>query len=161
MVTALSSYQRLKKNRGPLATALIQILKNLRQYSHAVDVLVQCDPTIAGLVWGSVRLLLQVIPRDTGIERSFLMFQVGEEEEWASRMAGEGVLEIIRHAGRWEQVSAISELLDSTRLQKALVALYVTVLDFLLSSARWLGRGALGKGLIRYLAAVAENYQYS
>jgi hypothetical protein len=75
------------------------------------------------------------------------MFQMGEEEERSSRIAGEGILEIIRHAGRWEQVSAISDLLNSARLRKALVALYVTVLDFLLSSTEWLSRGALGRKL--------------
>ncbi|PMD64600.1 uncharacterized protein K444DRAFT_289248 [Hyaloscypha bicolor E] len=131
MVTAIRSYQMLKKKRGPFAVTLIRICNNLRQYSHAVNVLVQCDPTIAALVWGSVRLLLQM----------------GEEEERSSRIAGEGILEIIRHAGRWEQVSAISDLLNSARLRKALVALYVTVLDFLLSSTEWLSRGALGRKL--------------
>jgi hypothetical protein len=72
---------------------------------------------------------------------------MGDEEEQASRIAGEGIIEIVRHAGRWEQVSAVSDLLNSDRLQKSLVALYVRVLDFLVSSTQWLRRGTLGKEL--------------
>ena len=64
MITAIRSYQMLKKKRSLFATTLIWIYNNLRQYSRAVDVLVQCDPTIAALVWGSVRLLLQVLLGD-------------------------------------------------------------------------------------------------
>jgi len=60
MVTALQSYQSLKKRRGPLATTLIRIYRSFKQYARAVDVFIQCDPTIAALVWGSVRILLQV-----------------------------------------------------------------------------------------------------
>jgi hypothetical protein len=56
-------------------------------------------------------------------------------------------MEIVRHAGRWEQVSAISDLLNSASLRKALVALYVSVLDFLVSSTKWLSRSTLGKEL--------------
>lgn len=68
-----------------------------------------------------------------------------EEEERASQIAGEGILEIVRHAGRWEQVSAISNLLSSARLPGALVSLYVTVLEFLQSATQWLSRGTLGE----------------
>lgn len=38
---------------------VIHIYNNLRQYARAVDVFVQCEPTIAAIVWGSVRVLLQ------------------------------------------------------------------------------------------------------
>ncbi|KAI1125326.1 hypothetical protein F5Y10DRAFT_11591 [Nemania abortiva] len=129
MATAIGSYQKLTKKRSPFAIALIRIYSSLRQYSRAIDVFIQCDPTIAALVWGSIRVLLQM----------------GDEEEQASRTAGEGIMEIVRHAGRWEQVSAASDILNSSRIQKQLVALYVRVLDFLVSSTQWLRRGTLGK----------------
>jgi hypothetical protein len=86
------------------------------------------------------------------------MFQIGEEEERASRIAGEGIIEILRHVGRWEQISAISDLLDSVRLQEALIALYVRVLDFLVSSTRWLKRGTLSKSSIYSSRAYFENF---
>ena len=78
-------------------------------------------------------------------EADRLPCQIGEEEEGASQIASEGILEIIRHAGRWEQVSAISDLLQSTRLRKALITLYVAVLEFLLSSTDWLSQSALSE----------------
>ncbi|KAF2967452.1 hypothetical protein GQX73_g6100 [Xylaria multiplex] len=91
MGTAMDTYQKLTKRRGPSAIVLIQIINNLRQYARAVDVFIQCDPTIAGL-------------------GRRLMFQAGVEEEQASRIASEGILEIVRHAGRWEQVGGTADL---------------------------------------------------
>ncbi|KAL7624126.1 hypothetical protein AAE478_005683 [Parahypoxylon ruwenzoriense] len=127
MVTAINSYQKLYKKSGPFATALMQIHHTLHRYSKAIDIFVQCDPAIAGLVWGSVRVLLQV----------------AEEGQRASRIASEGIIEILRHVGRWEQVSAISDLLGSQSIHKALVDLYVNILDFLVSSTQWLKRCSL------------------
>ncbi|RYP45747.1 hypothetical protein DL768_007955 [Monosporascus sp. mg162] len=143
MAAAMSSYQILKKKRGPFAMTLIWIYNNLRQYSHAVDVLIQCDPTVAALVWGSI----------------------GEEEERASRISGEGILEIIRHAGRWEQVSAISDLLNSARLRKALVALEITSdvhivmdrIDRILEQAQQLSDNALQLQLDKELLALTHE----
>ncbi|KAK4223968.1 hypothetical protein QBC38DRAFT_35086 [Podospora fimiseda] len=127
MQTAFDSYQKTRKKRGFVATVMIQICRNIQQYSRAIDAFIQSDPGIAGLIWGSIRLLLQI----------------GEEQERASRLASEGILQIILHAGRWEQVSAISGLLNSARIRVALVALYVNVLDFLLSAKKWLDQSTL------------------
>ena len=148
MATAISTYQKLNRKRSPVAATLIQIFNYLRQYSRAIDVFVQYDPTIAILVWGSIRVLLQVWLSGVTRKKPLLMFQIGEEEERASRIACEGIMEILRHVGCWEQVSAISDLLNSVRLRNALVALYVRVLDFLMSSTRWLKRGTLGESSI-------------
>ena len=60
MTAAITSYWKLGRKRSPVATLLIQIFNNLRQYSRAIDVFAQCDPPIAMLVWGSIRVLLQV-----------------------------------------------------------------------------------------------------
>ena len=158
MATAISSYGKLNRKRSPVATTLIQIYKNLLQYSKAIDVFVQYDPTIAVLVWGSIRVLLQVWLSGVTRKKPLLMFQIGEEEERASRIAGEGIIEILRHVGRWEQISALSDILNSVRLQEALVALYVRVLDFLVSSTRWLKRSALGKSSIYRGRAYFENF---
>jgi hypothetical protein len=65
MATAMGSYQKLNKKRGPFAIALIRIYTNLRQYSRAIDAFIQSDPTIAALVWGSIRVLLQVLLSNT------------------------------------------------------------------------------------------------
>ncbi len=73
------------------------------------------------------------------------MDKIGEEEERASRIAGEGVLEIIRHADRWERAVTAPDLLDSARLRGMVVDLYVTVLDFLLSSTNWLNKSKLSR----------------
>ncbi|KAK4168220.1 hypothetical protein QBC43DRAFT_201581 [Cladorrhinum sp. PSN259] len=139
MAAALNSYQVANKKRGLPATLMIQICHNVRQYSRAIDAFIQSDPGIAGLVWGSIR--------------------IGEEQERASRIASEGIIEIIRHAGRWEQVSALSGLLDSTRIRIALVALYVTVLDFLLSATKWLKRSTLKRIGISILNSKGDKFQ--
>ena len=60
MLTAISSYRKLNRKRSLVAITLIQIYNNLRQYSRVIDVFVQYDPTIAILVWGTIRVLLQV-----------------------------------------------------------------------------------------------------
>ncbi|KAK3939165.1 hypothetical protein QBC46DRAFT_316249 [Diplogelasinospora grovesii] len=139
MATALRSYKKLNRKRGLFAAALLKTYHILRQYSQAIDVFVQCDPNIASLVWGSIR--------------------IGEEEERASRIASEGIMEILRHVGRWEQVSAISDLLDSARLPRALVALYVRVLDFLVSSTLWLKRGTLVRLGVSMLSSKGDKFE--
>ncbi|KAK0707742.1 hypothetical protein B0H67DRAFT_321626 [Lasiosphaeris hirsuta] len=153
MDAAIDSYKALESRNGPLGTILFQIAHNMGRYARAVDVLVQCDPTIAALVWGSVRILLQI----------------GEEEERASRIASQGVLEIIRHADRWEQVADMPNLMDSARLRKMVVYLYVAVLDFLLSSTEWLrksrlrrlGKSILGSKADKFEAKLKELQQAS
>ncbi|KAK0731941.1 hypothetical protein B0H67DRAFT_679478 [Lasiosphaeris hirsuta] len=111
----------VRRKDGRLAETLSQVARATRHYSRAIDVLVQCNPTIAALVWGSIHVFLQI----------------GAEEERISGIASEGLCEIIHHADRWEQVSGASNLLGSERLDELLVGLYVTVLDFLLSSKQW------------------------
>ncbi|KAK0652769.1 hypothetical protein B0T16DRAFT_105265 [Cercophora newfieldiana] len=119
----------IRKKGGPLAEGLRQVARAARHYSRAIDVFVQCNPTVAGLVWGSIRVLLQI----------------GEEAERTSCVVSEGILEIILHEGRWEEVVGSSNLFDSERLEKRLVELYVAVLDFLLSSKQWCDRGRLSR----------------
>jgi len=60
MSTAIKSYNDLRDGDGHVAKALVWVLHTVGRFSRAVDVFVQCDPTIACLVWGSVRVLLQV-----------------------------------------------------------------------------------------------------
>lgn len=70
-----------------------------------------------------------------------------EDDERASRIAGEGVLDILAHADRWERLSEISDLLSSPHIRKAIIFHYVEVLDFLVSSTHWLGKSSLRKCL--------------
>ncbi|KAI1386039.1 uncharacterized protein F4822DRAFT_414829 [Hypoxylon trugodes] len=51
-------------------------------------------------------------------------------------------MEVLRHVGRWEQGTKISDMLSSAPIHKAIVHLYVKVLGFLISSTRWLKKAA-------------------
>lgn len=82
MSTALKSYQKLAKRRGLLATTLIQIYSAVRRYSRAIDVFVQSDPTVASLVWGSVRVLLEVSERQNPTR-----YLVPDCSDWRGRRA--------------------------------------------------------------------------
>ncbi|KAI1441011.1 hypothetical protein F5Y02DRAFT_411112 [Annulohypoxylon stygium] len=123
-----NSYGRLKRKRSRFAEILVKILHMLHRQSKAIDIFVQADPSVAGIIWGSIRVLLQIT----------------EDEERASRVAGEGVMEILGHMSRWEQATTISDILDSGIVRKAVIFLYTKVLDFLVSSTTWLERSSLG-----------------
>ena len=71
--------------------------------------------------------------------------QIGQEEERAYQIAADGIVEIVRHAHRWEQVADMPNLLDSSRLREMVVKLYVCVLEFLQLSTDWLRRSKLGQ----------------
>lgn len=60
MGAALDSYQRLNEKRSPLASCLMHIVSAVQRHAAAIDTMVQSNPAIAGLVWGSARFLLQV-----------------------------------------------------------------------------------------------------
>ncbi|KAK3947908.1 hypothetical protein QBC32DRAFT_352879 [Pseudoneurospora amorphoporcata] len=143
MFTALDSYSRLNRKRSRGAEILIQIWHGIHHYGKAIDVFIQFDPKVASLVWGSVRVLLQIT----------------EEEEKASRIAGEGIMEIIYHVGRWEQAVAITDILSSPTTRQAIVRLYHKVVDFLVSSTNWLRKGSLKRFGISILAQKASKFE--
>lgn len=60
MAAALASYQSLNEKRSPLASCLMHIVSAVQRHAAAIDTMVQSNPAIAGLVWGSARFLLQV-----------------------------------------------------------------------------------------------------
>lgn len=69
-VTAVESLQKTKKRRGPFALTLVKVCENLHRFSRAIDTFVQYDPTVASLVWGSVRVLLQASQASPRYRRS-------------------------------------------------------------------------------------------
>ena len=151
MTTAIGSYQRLNNKRGPVAVTLIHVYNSLHRHAKAIDVFVQCQPEVGCLVWGSVRILLQVrlrfhVPR-RGLQplTEMVASQVVHDEQRACQIASDGTLEILRHADRWEQILAISDLLGAGSIRNALVGLYVRVLGFLVSSTQWMKRGSIGQ----------------
>jgi hypothetical protein len=54
------SHKRRNKAKGSIAKTLEKISRKLQQYASVIDVFVQCNPHIACLIWGSIRVLLNV-----------------------------------------------------------------------------------------------------
>ncbi|CAH0019507.1 unnamed protein product [Clonostachys rhizophaga] len=129
-------YKGLDKKRGRFATCLVSIWHLLHRHAKSIDVFIQSRPELTSLIWGSI----------------------AEEEERACCIAGEGILEILRHLGRWEQAAAISDLLSSEPVQRAIVILYTKVLDFLVSATLWLKRSKLSKIGATILSAKGEKF---
>jgi len=142
MSMAHESHRKLNRKKGPIADILLKIWHALYRYARVIDIFVQCDPQVSCLVWGSIRVLLKVGLTLYSMTRQ-LTFQMTEEEERASCIAAEGILEILRHVSRWEQATAISTALSSASVREAIVLLYTKVLGFLVSSTHWLNAGSL------------------
>ncbi|KAF4975552.1 hypothetical protein FZEAL_7667 [Fusarium zealandicum] len=80
--TALSSSVA---KRGKGETIFYQIVSFFQTHAHAINVFIQQEPRITALVWGSIRLLLQVVT----------------DSEQASEVIAEGIFLITQHTGRW------------------------------------------------------------
>jgi hypothetical protein len=59
-------YKGLDKKRGRFATCIVSIWHSLHRHAKAIDVFIQSRPELTSLIWGSVRILLQVTEEMTG-----------------------------------------------------------------------------------------------
>ncbi|KAK3689331.1 hypothetical protein B0T22DRAFT_536274 [Podospora appendiculata] len=121
--TLLEFERRKKPTKGIFAL----IYGLLQQNCAAIDVFVQQQPAVASIVWGGVRVILRVI--------------IDKEE--ASKLAGEGILEIVCQLGRWKEGADIYP--GKERINAAVVKLYFHILSFLTLAKSHLGVGTMSK----------------
>ncbi|KAH7320665.1 hypothetical protein B0I35DRAFT_459440 [Stachybotrys elegans] len=95
ITTAIQSYQKLQKKRSIFATTLIEICHSLSRFSKSKFYNGHPSP-------GQVLLTFLSLP-----------MEISEDEEHASIIATEGIMEILRHVGRWGQASEIAKTLSS------------------------------------------------
>jgi hypothetical protein len=60
--TAHTSLTKLEHKNGGFAKTLLEVCLGLHRFNKAIDVFIKCDPRVATLVLGSVKILLQVCP---------------------------------------------------------------------------------------------------
>jgi hypothetical protein len=65
------------------------------------------------------------------------------DKEEASQIAVEGIYELTKHLGRWKEIATVFP--NEKRVRAAIVQLYQYVLDFLVSTTRYLGAHALSE----------------
>ncbi|KAK3385125.1 hypothetical protein B0H63DRAFT_179619 [Podospora didyma] len=114
-----------KAHRSSLEYIYSHIVDQIRIHSAAIDVFIQQQPSITAVVWGSVRLILQTV--------------IDKEE--ASKIAGQGILEILGQIDRWSTAATI--FATNSRVQDVVVKLYVETLGFLALAKEHLGLSGL------------------
>jgi hypothetical protein len=120
-----SSQQRRGRS---IATRLHSVLQSVREFSAVVDTFISSNPEIAALIWGSVKLTIQVrcagnpLPKCEPLTRtrlhstSHLTMKRFLTSSWASRCTVHGLpstRSCIRTRSDFKQPCAISTLLSS------------------------------------------------
>ncbi|CAI6093041.1 unnamed protein product [Clonostachys chloroleuca] len=143
---AVAAYQvsnGLREEQGPFGTSIQKILRLLNGHASAINIFTQCNPQMGNLILGSVRKIFQII----------------EETEKATCIAGEGILQILVHLDRWEQTSKISYLLNSDPVRESIISLYTKILDFLITATLWLERSKISKLRANVFNAKGDEFQ--
>ncbi|KAJ1337233.1 N-terminal domain of NWD NACHT-NTPase [Microdochium nivale] len=122
--TAIEVYE---PKSTPLSKVYHEIVKSLQMYCDTINVMIQHQPFITSLVWGSFRIILSI----------------SIEYHDTPAVCIEGLSFIAEHVGRWQTELRVWR--ESKRVQDGMVRLYASIIRFLCLSLTALKRGRLSR----------------
>ncbi|MCJ1419054.1 hypothetical protein MMC32_005405 [Xylographa parallela] len=111
--SAQEAERKCSASRGSIRSFLEAVVKAANRYAAVVDVLVQQQPDIVALVWGAVRLLVNIAAAEV---------ETGQEVR-------DSLVLIVQHAGRYQEEARLFVKFD--RVQQAITGLFVQILNYL------------------------------
>jgi hypothetical protein len=117
--------------RGVHEAVVQKIAHTLSQYAAVVDIMIQQQPNITAVVWGSIRFLLQVKSPTRYmhmIRLTSYWSQVAVNESEVIEAIGEGLADIVEQIARWHKYL---QLYPTSSLKEKISSLYAQIINFL------------------------------
>ncbi|MCJ1284702.1 hypothetical protein MMC26_004038 [Xylographa opegraphella] len=111
--SALEAQRKCSASRRSIRNFLEAVVKAANRYAPVIDVLVQPQPDIVALVWGAIRLLINIAAAE---------IETGQEVR-------DSLVLIVQHAGRYQEEARLFAKFD--RVQQAITSLFVQILNYL------------------------------
>lgn len=118
------------KPEGKLINKLQSVIAMLERFSRAIDVAIQQRPNVTPLVWGTIRIVIQMVIDDEAL----------------STLALEGVETIANQLGRWRE--QLRTFRGYERVLLAMRDLYVEIFDVLETTKKIAARGRTRLGRV-------------
>lgn len=130
-----------KKSISRALEGLEPLMGNLRSFNGVVDTMVQSNPQIASLVWGSIKFALEVCLFLSCLSEADTSLQLALRVNGAVERVAAGLKEIGESLPRLEEYKELFP--NAPRVSASLAELYESIVSFCIFSIKFLKRHPL------------------